>query len=101
MRVGRADDVRTGGVDLRVDGEGGLVDGLRAVHDLAVVADQQQVADPDVAEVHTERVDPEVVGQLGIAGRDVAGHALVEAELAEEPEAGRQHLLAVQALFVC
>ena len=50
--------------------------------------------------MHAERVDPEVVGQLGVAGGDVPGDALVEAERAEQPERGGQPLLAVQALVV-
>ena len=37
---------------------------------------------------------------LGVAGGDVAGDALVEAELAEQPERGGQPLLAVQALLL-
>jgi hypothetical protein len=49
------------------------------VDDPAVVAHEQQVADPDVPEVHTERVDPEMVGQLGVAGGDVSEYALAEA----------------------
>ena len=39
---------------------------------------------PDLAEVHAERVDPEVVGPLRVAGGDVPGDALVE------PEVGRR-----------
>ena len=71
-----------------------------ALDDLALVVDQEQVAHPDLLEAHAERVHPEVVGQLGVAGGDVAGDALVEAEVAEEPEAGRQALLAVAALVL-
>ena len=52
-----------------------------------------------MAEVHPERIDPEVVESLGITGGDVAGHPLVEPELGEQPEAGRQTLLAVEALL--
>ena len=52
----------------------------------------------DQLEVHAERVDPEVVGPLGVAGGDVAGHALVEAEPPEDPERRGEALLAVQAL---
>ena len=56
--------------------------------------------DPDLLEAHAERVDPEVVEQLGVAGRDVAGDALVEAEAAEQPERGGEALLAVAALLL-
>jgi hypothetical protein len=80
-----------------MNGERGLVDRTAALHNLAVVVDEQQIRHAYVPEVHAERVDPEVVGQLWIAGRDVAGHALVEPETAEEPEPGRQSLFAMAA----
>ena len=51
-------------------------------------------------EAHPERVHPEVVEALGVAGGDVAGDALVEAEPPEEAEAGGEPLLAVQALLL-
>ena len=51
-------------------------------------------------EVHPERVDPEAVEVLGIAHGDVAGDALVEAELAEQAERRREPLLAVQPLLL-
>ena len=47
-----------------------------------------------------ERVDPEVVEPLGVARGDVAGDALVEAELAEQAEGGGEALLAVPPLLV-
>ena len=78
-------DVRPGLVDLRVDREGGGVHRVAALDDLAGVVDQDQVADPDVGERRPERVDPEVVGELGVAGRDMTRHALLEAERAEQP----------------
>src|SRR4051812_31668946 len=99
MRVRGADHVGTGGVHLRMDGEGRLVQRAVTLDDRAVVAHQHQVAYADVAEVHAERVDPEVVGHLGIAGGDVARDALVESEAAEQTERGSQVLFAVQAFF--
>ena len=66
-----------------------------ALDHLTVVVDQNQIGHPDVAEVHAEGVDPEVVQALGIPGCDVASDALVEAELGEEPEPGGQALLPV------
>ena len=98
--VGGGDHVGAGGVDLRVDDEGGGVDRHVALDHLPLVVDQDEVGDPDVAEVHGEGVHPEVVGALGVAGGDVPGHPLVEAELGEEAEAGRQPLLAVQAVLL-
>ena len=67
---------------------------------VALVVDQDEVAHADLLEVHAEGVHPEVVGQLRVAGGDVTGDAFVEAELAEQPEAGGQPLLAVAALVV-
>ena len=98
--VGGGDHVGPGRVHLGVDGEGGPVDLAGALDNVAVLVDQQEVGHLDVPEVHGERVDPEVVGQLGVAGRDVAGHALVEAELGEQPEAGRQPLLPMETLVL-
>ena len=66
---------------------------------LAVVVDQDEVGHRDVPEVHPEGVDPEPVVVAGIAGGDVACHALVEPEPGEEPEPGGEALLAVQALL--
>ena len=74
--VGGRDHVGPGGVDLRVDDERGLVHRPVALDDLAVVVDEDQVLDPDLLEVHAERVHPEVVEPLGIAGGDVPGDAL-------------------------
>ncbi len=99
MGVRGADHVRAGGVHLRVDGERGRVQRPVPLDDRAVVPHQQQVADADVTEVHAERIDPEVVGQLGIARGDVARDALVEPEAAEQTERRRQVLFAVQALL--
>ena len=100
MGVGGGHDVGPGGVDLGVDGEGGAVDRPVALDDLALVVEQHQVADPDVGEGLAERVDPEVVGQLRVAGGDVPGDALLVAEVGEEPEGGGQALLAVEALLL-
>src|SRR5947209_231821 len=82
-----------------MDGEGGLVDRPLTLDHLALVVHEAEVGYPDVCEVHAEGVDPEMVGQLGVAGGDVAGDALVEPELGEQPEPGRETLLAVQALL--
>ncbi len=100
MGVGGADHVGPRGVHLRVDGERGLVQRSVALDDRAVVAHQHQVADADVAEVHAERIDPEVIGQLRVARGDVPRDALVEAEAAEQAERRRQVLFAVQPLFL-
>ena len=99
VRVRGGDHIRTGRVHGRVDGERGGVHHGFALDDLALVVDADEVGRADVAEAHAEGVHPEVVQVLGVTGGDVAGDALFEAELAEEPEPGREALLAVQALF--
>ena len=50
--------------------------------------------------MHSEGVDPEVVEPLGVAGGDVSGDALVESEPGEQPERGREPLLAMEALLL-
>src|SRR5439155_14801866 len=62
--VGGGNYIGPGRVHLGVDDEGGGVDGPVAAHHVALVVDEQQVGHADVAEVHGEGVDPEVVGQL-------------------------------------
>ena len=54
----------------------------------------------DLLEAHPERVDPEVVEPLRVAGGDVTGHPFVEPELPEQSEGGGEALLAVQALVL-
>jgi hypothetical protein len=98
VRVRRRHHVGPGRVDLRMDGEPGLVDGLIPDHDLAGRIDQLQVGHTNPAERHRERVDPEVIGQLGVSGGDVPGGTQVEAELGEDPERAGQLLLAMQPL---
>ena len=100
VRVRRRDHVRPGQVHLGVDAERGPVDRLVAFDHGALVVDQDQVGDLDLAEVHPERVDPEPVGVLGVARGDVPGDALGEAEPAEDAERRRKLLLAVQALLL-
>ena len=63
------------------------------------VVHEQNVPDPDLLEVHAERVDPEVVVELGVAGGDVPGRTLVEAEVPEQAEGGGEPLLAVPPLL--
>src|SRR6185312_13860408 len=44
-------------------------------------------------------IDPEMVEMLRVAGGDMAGEALIEAEFRKEPQPRRQALLAMQALL--
>ena len=98
--MGGGDDVGPGLVDRRVDHERRPVHRLVAVHDVAVVVDEDEVADAHVAEAEPERVDPEVVGELGVADGDVAGDALAEPEATEDAQRAGELLLAVQALLL-
>jgi hypothetical protein len=100
VRVRGGHDIGPCRVNLGVDRERGAVHRPVAVDDLALRVDEQEVADPDALEVHPERIDPEVVEVLRVTGGDVAGGALVEAEVAEHAECGREPLFAVPALVV-
>ncbi len=92
-------DIRTGGVDLRVNGEGCAVDRILPFHHLAVVVYQNQIGDANLAEVHAERIDPEMIEVFGVAGGDVSGDAFIESEAREQAEGSGQALLAVLALL--
>lgn len=93
-------DVGSGGMDLRVDHERCDVERPVALDDLAPIVHEQQVLHPDLLEVHAQRVDPEVVEQLGVPGGDVTGHALVETEVPEQAERGGEPLLAVATVVL-
>src|SRR5205814_648169 len=100
VRVGGSNDLGPGRMHLRVDDERGRVDGTITFDDVALVVDQDQVGHLDLAEVHSEGVDPEVILELGVARRDVAGDPFVEPEPREQPEGGGQPLLAVKTLVL-
>ena len=100
VRVGGGDDVGAGRVDRRVEHERGAVDVVVAVHDLAAMVEQDQVARLDVAEAVAERVDPEQVGELGVAHRDVPGDALAEPEPAEDAQRAGELGLAMGTLLL-
>ena len=96
-----------GGVDVgprlmqpRVDREGSAVQevDLAMLDDVAFVIDAHQIGDADVAKRNAGGVQPEMIGILGIAHRNVASAAEIEAELPEQPERGGEPLLAVEAL---
>ena len=97
--MSRRDDVGAGRMHLGVNDKGGPVDGSLSDHDASVVTDQLEVRDLDLREGDAEGVDPEVIGELRISGRDVPGDALFEAQLAEDPKGASQALLAVEAFL--
>ena len=74
---------------LGVDDEGSLVDRPIALDDLSLVVDQQQVGHADLAEMHREGIDPEVVAALRVPSGDVAGNPFVEPVLGEQTERRR------------
>ena len=53
-----------------------------------------------MAEAPAEQVDPEVVGELGVAHGDVAGDAFAEPEAAEDAQRPGELLLAVESLVL-
>ena len=79
-----------------MNGKRGFIDRPIALYDRTLFVDHDQVRHTDMREVHAERIDPEVVCQLGIADRDVAGDAFHKAKLREQAECGGEALFAVQ-----
>jgi hypothetical protein len=84
---------------LGVDRESSPVHGGGSLHYFAAMIDQDQVRHADLAEVLSVGIDPEVIGQLRIAGGNVAGHTFVETEAGEKPERSSQLLFPVLALL--
>merc|ERR1712157_531613 len=103
-RVRMTSGVKVGAssMDGVVDGKGSLVVdhplGTTAIDDAAVGTDEQQVRDGHESERNAEGVDPEVVLEDGVSERQVAGDALLEAEVAEYTEGLSEPLLATLAL---
>src|SRR6266478_3813362 len=87
MRVRRGNNVWPGLVNVRVNGEGGLIDFAIALDDVTFIVDEEQIRDANLAEVHAERIDPEMIEALRIARGDMAGDAFVKS--AARKKAGR------------
>ena len=86
MRVCGRDHIGAGGVHLGMDRERGPVQVAVTFDDVALLAHENQVGNPDVAEVDAEGVDPEVVEALRVPRGDVTGDTFVEPEPGEEPK---------------
>ena len=86
-------DIGTCSVNLGVNRESRSVDRILPFYYLAMVVHQNQVRSADLAKMHAEGIDPEMIEMFGVAGGDVAGNAFIE------PEAGEQAKRASQALF--
>ena len=99
MGVSGRHDIRAGSVDLGVNGESCAVDRVLPFHDLAVVVYQNQIGDANLAKVHAERIDPEMIEAFRVTGGDVPSDAFVESEAREQTEGAGQALLAVLALL--
>ena len=98
--VGGGDDLGSGRVDRRVQHERRAIDVVLAVHDVAVVIEQDQIGRSHMSEAHAERVDPKQVGVLRVADGDVAGHTLAEPEPSEDAQRAGELRLAVGALLL-
>ena len=99
MRVRGGNNVRAGGVNPRVDGEGGEIDFRAAFDDIASVIHKNKIGNANLAEVHAKGIHPEMIEPLGIACGDVAGDAFIKAEAREETKSGGEALFAMAALF--
>jgi len=83
-----------------VDHERSAIHRVLTEDDVAIVVDQDQVADFGMSEADREWIHPEVLGELGVAHSDVPGHAFAEADSAEDSQRAGELLLAMQALFL-
>ncbi len=59
---------------------------LASSYRFAAAVCEQQVGHLEAREMHAERIDPDVVGQFGIARGDVIRETVREAVLREDPE---------------
>src|SRR5215510_14755854 len=64
------------------------------------MVDQDQVGDANLAEIHAEGVDPEMVLLFGVARGDVPRDAFVKPEFGEEAEGGGQPLFPMLSLLL-
>src|ERR1700737_4517435 len=99
MRVRRDNHVRPRMMHAGMNRKRRAVQRMFAFHNFALGVDQHQVGDPNLTEVHAERIDPEMVWLLGIARRDVPRDAFVEAEFRKKAERSGETLFAMPALF--
>ena len=99
MSMGRANHVGTSRVHAGVDGEGRAIDQMVARDDVTAFVNKDQIGDADLAKVHAEGIDPEMVEQLRISGGDVARDSLIESIMSKKAESGGQTLFAMLALF--
>ena len=94
VAVHGGDDVGPGLVYRDVDAEAGRVDGVHVAFAVlgldgdALFVDEAEVVRPEVREGFAERVDPEVVGEDGVADGDVAAGAFVIVPVEAEPAEG-------------
>ncbi len=75
------------------------VDRPVALDDLSVMPHANKVGCLDKAEMHSERIDPERVGEFRIPRRDVTNDTFIEAEFREQPKARGKPLFAMQAFL--
>src|SRR5262249_51888983 len=99
MRMCCRNHIRAGVMNARMDREGSGVDRMPAFHDFALGVYQDQVGRADLPEMHTKRIDPEMIRSRRIARRNVSGNAFVETELGEQTECASQTFFAMASFL--
>lgn len=99
MRVRCGDNVGARGVNARVNGKRGEIDFGVAFDNRAGVIHQNQIGNPNPAEVQTEGIDPKTIKPLGIARGNVAGDAFIKTKFSEEPKGSSEAFFAMTALL--
>src|SRR5580704_16844397 len=99
MRMGRGNHVRARGVYLRVNRKCRCVHRMFSFDDLAAMVHQNQIRRADLAEVHPERIHPEMIQLFRVASGDVTGNSFIKSKTRKEAKRCGKHAFAMQTLL--
>jgi hypothetical protein len=80
---------------LRVNCERRTVHVVPAFDYIAFVVNQNQVRHPDLAEVHAERIDPEMISEFGVSRSYVTRDSFIKPEARKQTEGRSEALLPI------
>src|SRR5579859_851028 len=70
-----------------------------AFHDFALMIDEDEIRNANLAEMHTKRIHPEMIQPFGVARGDVPRHAFIESTAREQAERTRKFFFPVTPLL--
>src|SRR4029077_10035145 len=97
MRCGNY--IGTGAVHTRMNRESRSIHWVFPFDNLALMVHENQIRSANLSEVHSERVDPEMIELFGVTRGDMSRDAFVEPKTREKPEGSGEHSFAMQPLF--